>query len=253
MMSFIKTIENNLSAPSRTGNGSHFLEEHFLWERQEHLAALSAGCPPLQSSASLPHFWTRRTPEASWALATLLISGYDLFRLWNRPLFSPAVKAFLASCDGPPLPLPPSPIQRPVCLWTAYQNQPPETRRGLKAAAYELTAARFRAVKKVDLDPPLRVDAPALRQALAPFTAPDTAQLIVEFAVSPYLPNHLRCCSSTSTGRRCPNPRFERYCAIPVGCCAGEKIKPDACLYDLCKFHLLRINRKSPCVLVSCD
>ena len=120
--------------------------------------------------------------------------------------------------------------------------------------AYELTAERLGVVKDIELDPPKRVKDPALLKVISAFTAADTAQLIIDFAVDPYLPNHLRCCASTALGHRCPFPRFRRYCPIPsVDCCNGFKIEPNACLYDVCSFHLLKINQRQNYVLVSCD
>ena len=64
-------------------------------------------------------------------------------------------------------------------------------------------------------------------------------------------------CPKDVRGRvyRCPFPRFKRYCPAPLlgGCCNGFKIEPNACLYDVCSFHLLKINQSQNYVLVSCD
>ena len=243
------------------------IQQYFLWEREEHLSALANGFAP---PASLVHFWTRgcwnddpkKTSQRTWRLDTLLISGYDIFHMLNKKSLHKWVKSLLTIRDGitesvvaiDPLP----DFFRGVvwidsCLWATYQKLLPEVRLEFNAAAYELTAERCRVVKAGELDPPKRVKTPTILAALSEFTAADTAQLIIDFAVDPYLPNHLRCCASTPLAHRCPFPRFRRYCPIPVGCCNGFKIEPNACLYDVCSFHLLKINQNQTYVLVSCD
>jgi len=194
------------------------------------------------------HFWkrdTNREPERTWSLDTLLISGYDVFLLVKKNLGKSllTVRGGLEVVFGPDT----------SCLWAAYQKLPPEVRVEFNAVAYELTAERCRIVKDVELDPPKRVEDPGLLEVLSAFTAADTAQLIIDFAVDPYLPNHLRCCASTNLAHRCPFPRFRRYCPILLDCCNGFKIEPNACLYDVCSFHLLKINQRQNYVLVSCD
>ncbi len=234
------------------------IQQYFLWEREEYLLALANGSPP---PISLVHFWTRRcwnddpekNPQRIWTLDTLLISGYDIFRMLNKKVLYKWIKSLLTIRDRieeSDFGVDASPDS---CLWATYQKLPPEVRVEFNATAYELTAERCRAVKDVELDPPKRVKDPSLLEVISEFTAADTAQLIIDFAVDPYLPNHLRCCASTPLNHRCSFPRFRRYCPIPVGCCNGFKIEPNACLYDVCSFHLLKINQNQTYVLVSCD
>jgi hypothetical protein len=252
------------TAPQEKGPpGISLFHDHFRRERTEHQLALQKGNPP---PVSLVHFWKRRTlPDSNshdrgarrqeWTIDTLLISGYDLFQLLGNPVFHKVVKTVLNVPDRVLANLIPN-TSLDVCLWSAYQKVPTETRLEFNAAAYELTADRCKTVKNIELDPPKRVTDPFLLKVLSAFTATDTAQLIIEFAVSPYLPNHLRCCASTIKNRRCIFPRFKRHCPIPVGCCLGFKVEPNTCLYDVCSFHLLRsncTNGLSPYFLVSCD
>lgn len=245
------------TAPQEKGPpGINLFYDHFRRERTEHQLALRKGNPP---PASPVHFWKRRTlPDRAdrcreWTIDTLLVSGYDLFQLLGNPLFYKAAKTVLDVPVGVLAALVPA-TSLEVCLWTAYQKIPNEVRLEFNAAAYELTSDRCKIVKNIELDPPRRVGDPALLEVLSAFTATDTAQLIIEFAVDPYLPNHLRCCASTVKNHRCSFPRFKRYCPIPVGCCAGFQIEPNTCLYDVCSFHLLKSNcTRNTYSLVSCD
>ncbi len=279
---------------SEATQGMNLFHSHFLWERTQHQLALQKGYTPPDSLVHfwkrrfrrdyrLPpprpttnsHLKCAKTfrfdvcddevvgapetegtasPERSdWAIDTLLISGYDLFQLLGKKTFFKAVKKMLNVPDRVLIPLVPT-TSLDVCVWTAYQKIPTSTRLEFNATAYELTADRCKVIKDIELDPPRRVAAPSLLEVLLAFTAADTAQLIIEYAVSPYLPNHLRCCASTIKNHRCPSPRFKRYCSIPVGCCAGFQIAPNTCLYDVCSFHLLKSNGTRPTYsLVSCD
>lgn len=242
--------------------GRNLFHEHFLWERTGHQLALQKGNG---SPDSLVHFWKRQNPRSDdtpcstslldWTLDTLLISGYDVFHMLKKKAFYKAVKPLLNVSDRVLTDLVPD-TTLDVCLWAAYQKIPIETRLEFNATAYELTVDRCRIVKDIELDPPKRAIDPPLLEVLSAFTAVDTAQLIIEFAVDPYLPNHLRCCASTIKNHRCSFPRFRRYCPIPVDCCSGFQIEPNICLYDVCSFHLFKNNctsTKTTYSLVSCD
>jgi len=263
MGTFVDSICAKTSSQTELGTET-LIQQYFLWEREEHLSALANGSAPPVSPV---HFWTRRCckpeqlirtrtnpePPRIWSCDTLLISGYDIFQMLNKKVLHKWIKSRPTSRDGikeSDFGFDASPA---TCLWTAYQKLPPGVRLEFNATAYELTAERCRVVKDVELDPPKRVKASTILATLSEFTAADTAQLIIDFAVDPYLPNHLRCCASTPLAHRCPFPRFRRYCPIPVGCCNGFKIEPNACLYDVCSFHLLKINQNQTYVLVSCD
>ena len=248
MCAFVETICNSQS-DSRKEN---LFQKHFLRERREHLLALKK---ENMEPVSLVHFWKRRESVASrleWHLATLLISGYDIFQMLKKKPFYKLIKSLLNVPDGIASDLGPD-TSHDICLWAAYQKIPTELRLEFNAIAYRLTAERCRVVKDIELDPPKRVKDAALLKIISAFTAADTAQLIIDFAVDPYLPNHLRCCASTPQNHRCTFPRFQRYCPIPVGCCNGFQVGPNTCLYDVCSFHLLKINRNRNYVLVSCD
>lgn len=232
----------NLASQREVPEGTNLFHEHFLWERAEHQLALQKGN---RLPESLVHFWKRRNLN-DWTIDTILISGYDVFQMARKKVF---YKSLLDVPDG----LVPT-TSLDVCLWTAYQKIPVAVRLKFNATAYELTADRCKIVKDIELDPPRRVKDLFLLEVLSAFTAADTAQLIIEFAVDPYLPTHLRCCASTIENHRCPFPRFKRYCPIPVGCCNGFQIEPNVCLYDVCSFHLLKINcTRTAYSLVSCD
>ncbi len=255
MCALLETFQSNPALKRKPPPGTSPFDGHFRWERAQHRLALQKGAPPLDSPV---HYWKRRpgrpNPGArryqdDWTVDTLLVSGYDLFQLRGTRAFSQAVQK-LVDIPGRVLPAPPA----GGGAWTAYQKVPTPVRLEFNAAAYELTAARCKIVKDIDLDPPRKVAAPALLEALAAFTATDTAQLIIEFAVDPYLANHLRCCASTAKNNRCPFPRSQRYCPIPVGCCVGFQVEPDTCLYDVCSFHLLKKNCTNLIYyLVSCE
>ena len=260
MCAFVETIcaQPNSQNDSRKEN---LFQKHFLRERREHLLALKKGN---ETPISLVHFWKRRrnrhesvagrlVSQNVWSLDTLLISGYDVFQMLKKKRFYKLVKSLLNVRDGIEINFGPD-TSLDACLWAAYQKIPTEVRLEFNATAYQLTAERCRLVKDVELDPPKRVKDPVLLETLSAFTAADTAQLIIDFAVDPYLPNHLRCCASTLQNYRCTFPRFKRYCPISsVGCCSGFQIEPNTCLYDVCNFHLLKINYNRNYVLVSCD
>ena len=252
MCAFVKTICNSQS----TSRKENLFQKHFLQERREHLLALKKGN---KTPVSLVHFWKHRESVAKrlesrsdWSLDTLLISGYDIFQMLKKKPFYKLVKSLLNVRDGIVSDLGPD-TSHDLCLWAAYQKIPTELRLEFNAIAYRLTAERCRLVKDIELDPPKRVKDRDLLKIISAFTAADTAQLIIDFAVDPYLPNHLRCCASTPQNHRCTFPRFQRYCPIPVGCCNGFQVGPNTCLYDVCSFHLLKINRNRNYVLVSCD
>ena len=253
MCAFVETIcaQPNSQNASRKEN---LFQKHFLRERREHLLALKKGN---ETPISLVHFWKRRRnrhesvagrleSQNVWSLDTLLISGYDVFQMLKKKSFYKLVTSLLNVRDGISL-------GSDTCLWAAYQKIPTELRLEFNALAYQLTADRCRLVKDIELDPPKRVKDRDLLKIISAFTAADTAQLIIDFAVDPYLPNHLRCCASTPQNHRCTFPRFKRYCPIPVGCCSGFQVGPNTCLYDVCNFHLLKINHNRNYVLVSCD
>ena len=254
MCAFVETICATSHSQSDKKN---LFQKHFLWEKREHLLALKRG---KHTPSSLVHFWKRRhrsrepaaRSQSDWTLDNLLISGYDVFQMLKKKPFYKTVKSLLNVCDRIALDLGPD-TTLDICLWAAYQKIPIEVRLEFNAAAYQLTAERCRIVKDVELDPPKRVKDPILLAALSAFPAPDTAQLIIDFAVDPYLPNHLRCCASTPQNCRCSFPRFKRYCPLPINCCNGFQIEPNTCLYDVCDFHILKINHNKRCVLVSCD
>ena len=211
MCAFVETICATSHSQSDKKN---LFQKHFLWEKREHLLALKRGH---HTPASLVHFWKRRPkrhnlPEPHWSLDTLLVSGYDVFQMLKKKSFYKLVTSLLNVRDGIS-----KDLGSDTCLWAAYQKIPTELRLEFNALAYQLTADRCRLVKDIELDPPKRVKDPILLEVLSVFTAPDTAQLIIDFAVDPYLPNHLRCCASTPQNYRCTFPRFKRYCPIPVG------------------------------------
>lgn len=260
MCALLESFWSNPTSQRKMSKGINLFHDHFRWERTEHQLALQKG---IILPDSLVHFWKRRTlPRRDnhergalrhWIIDTLLISGYDLFQLLGKKTFYKAVKTLLNVPDEVLSNLVPT-TSLDVCLWTAYQKIPTETRLEFNATAYELTADRCKIVKDIELDPPKRVTDPSLLEVLSAFTAADTAQIIIEFAVDPYLPNHLRCCASTVKNHRCLFPRFKRYCPIPVGCCSGFQIEPNTCLYDVCSFHLLKSNcTRNTYSLVSCD
>ena len=190
MCALLESFWSNPTSQRKMSKGINLFHDHFRWERTEHQLALQKGST---LPDSLVHFWTHRViprrdhePDVlrHWISDTLLISGYDLFQLLGKKTFYKAVKTLLNIPDEVLSNLAPT-TSLDVCLWTAYQKIPTETRLEFNATAYKLTADRCKIVKDIELDSPKRVADPSLLEVLSAFTAADTAQIIIEFAVEP--------------------------------------------------------------------